>query len=448
MQKEKSLLLGRNVFTEAFHQFDDERFFQRLEEQVKPQSYFQKYKGFKNVILTLSYLFNIVSAFTASYLVFWCTKWLTGFVLAAYALSALFLFFLEKLKRKSSSEFFQVWFFEKKLAAGWLALSASLFAASVSSTYYGTDRATWDFAPPASVITQDSTLSSLYTKLVTTEGQITEARETRWKGTTTRTSQKTIRELTKQKSALLREISEREQTKASKNERIETVHTAETKITAATLAWLAVLFEVFFECCIAYIWYYYYRSFIERKIIDSPSITAPLSNGQVRNQEPDENALLELFKQLQTAMQGKEQVNFKDLTTNGKQSGHNGSHGEILQDFMLPIGFYTPEQRQQQAEKLFKQQISAFKQPFLENGSSVRDLYTVPHRDFKTGQIRHVNMANINNMIGIYQKRVRLAHDVGNEKVLKNRGNKLAYWLSKKNDLVQKFTSIRQDACT
>ena len=165
MENQKSFPFGNDIFANAFEEFDESTFFQRLEERVKPQSYYHKNKGLKNTVLALSYLFNLFSMITASYLIFSLVKWLTGITLLAYFLVGIFLFFLEKLKRKSSNEFFQVWFFSKKLAVGWLTLSLALFAGSVVSTYFGTDKATKDFAP-AAIIIQDSTITYLQQELV------------------------------------------------------------------------------------------------------------------------------------------------------------------------------------------------------------------------------------------------------------------------------------------
>jgi len=217
MEKQKPFSSGKNIFTKSFQQFDEKTFFENLENKIKPQSYFHKYQGFKNTVLALSYLFNVISALTASYLVFWLIKWLTGIAIVAYLLAGIFLFFIEQLKRKSSSEFFQVLFFKKKIAHGWLILSLAIFGLSVTSTYYGTDKATGDFAPTAPIITQDSVLNILYAQLDTTENQINDARKTKWRGTTTRTSQQTIKELTTQKTQLLKAIEQKERNNSSDN---------------------------------------------------------------------------------------------------------------------------------------------------------------------------------------------------------------------------------------
>lgn len=418
MEKQQHPLFGINAFTTAFQQFDEETFFQQLENRVKPQSYYQKYKGFKTVILLLSYLFNAISAFTASYLVFWLTQWLTDMTVVSYGFSGVFLFFLEKLKRKSSSEFFQVYFFEKTIASGWLLLSLALFATSVTSTYFGTDQATVDFAPPP-IIQQDSVLNDLYAQLDSTEKQISEARETRWKGTTTRTSQRTISELTLQKSGLITSITEREKGKDRKNHGIITSHQEQVTLTATTLAWITVVFEVLFEGCIAYIWYYYYRSYVERKKV------AVINQQQHSSLIPPQAPPSPTLHQNGTS---------SHMQTNETFVSHSLAP-------ISPIGFFTQKQR----EKLFKQQENVSKQNLLENQIIYQDIFTVAHTDFKTGKIRHVNLGNIENMIDIYTSRIEEAQQQDNKSALQNRLEKLHYWQSKRQELLKKISNTRQD---
>jgi len=427
MENHKTFLFGKDIFAKAFQEFDESTFFQRLESRVKPQSYFHKYKGFKTLIVLLSYLFNIVSAFTASYLIFWLTQWLTGISLVAYGLSALFLFFMEKLKRKSSGEFFQIWFFEKKLAAGWLLLSLSIFAASVMSTYYGTDRATRDFAPSAPVVTNDSTLNVLYAQLHATEMQITEARATRWKGTTTRTSQQTINELSQQKTALLENINQRENGKDKQNLGITQNHHQKVGITATTLAWLTVLFEVLFECCMAYVWYYYHRSFVENKLVNGGNIFSPNPSSSTSEITPLVSMMNDLQKQIALLQQQNKRHSAPPFSN---QTHKNGSPNGIKSEVTRPIGFVT---KKQQALNEVLQRVVTDEKIFLD------DTYTIAHKDSRTGKIKRYTMNRVNNFITHYEKGIKEALKSQMEsQVLNNRETWLVYWKGKKAELQMK----------
>lgn len=427
MENHDTFLFGKDIFTKAFQEFDESTFFQRLENRVKPQSYFNRYKGFKGVITALSYLFNIVSAFTASYLIFWFTQWLTGISLVAYGLSALFLFFMEKLKRKSSGEFFQIWFFEKKVAAGWLGLSIFIFVTSVLSTYYGTDRATRDFAPSAPIVTADSTLNSLYAQLSATEAQIDEARGTRWKGTTTRTSQQTIKELSRQKTVILEDIGQREQGKDKQNGIITQSHQEQVGLTATTLAWLTVLFEVLFEGCMAYVWYYYHRSFVEHKLIGRGENMSPTPPSKTAEIAP----LVSMMNDLQQQIALLQQQNNRSAVSSFPNHSHkSGSPNGIKNEGIRPIGFVT-QAKQVQCEAL--QHVVTDEKIFLD------DTHTIAHKDSRTGKIKRYTMNRVDNFISHYEKGVQEAlKSKMEQQVLHNRERWLKYWNGKKAELQMK----------
>lgn len=427
MENHNTFLFGKDVFAKAFQEFDETTFFQRLESRVKPQSYFHKYKDFKTVIATLSYLFNLISAFTASYLIFWLTQWLTGISFVAYGFSALFLFFMEKLKRKSSSEFFQVWFFKKKIAAGWLALSLSIFAASVLSTYYGTEKATRDFAPSASLVINDSTLTALYSQLHATEAQIAKARGTRWKGTTTRTSQQTINELSRQKTVLLEDIEQREKGKDNQNVTITQSHKKQVGLTATTLAWLTVLFELLFECCIAYIWFYYHRSFVEYKLINDGNFPSPTPFQSAPDNDPLLSIVYDLQQQIKLLQQQKNQPPLKNFP---HENHKNGSPNGIKNETIRPIGFMTESQRNPNQAL---QHVITDEKLFLD------DTHTIAHKDSRTGEIKRYTMARVDNFISHYEKGIHEALKSSMEQqVLDNRQTWLVYWKGKKAELQMK----------
>ena len=90
-----STLFGVNQFSKAFAEFDEEAFFDNLHNQVRNKSYFEKYKGFKTTLLCLSYVFNMASALTASYAVYWFINWITGMAIVGYIVAGVALFFLE-----------------------------------------------------------------------------------------------------------------------------------------------------------------------------------------------------------------------------------------------------------------------------------------------------------------------------------------------------------------
>lgn len=435
MENRKSLLFGKNIFAEAYRQFDEETFFQRLEGQVKPQSYFHKYKDFKNTILILSYVFNLASMLTASYAIFWLTNWITGIEWIAYIVGATFLFFLEKIKRKSSNELFRVYFFHREITKGWLILSVFCLAISLLSSGFGTKTGTEQLSPDAELLAADSTATAYrakITKLEEENGKMEKQRD--HKGIIYYRLQSVI----KNNKAMIVDYNSRilelDKKLVGKNDLLTTNYQNQVHQTAWILVVLTIIVELLFEVCIAYIWYYNYRSIIERKVLNSNPLSHTSNSTSQKN-----DSLKDLFKQLQT-----EASSFQENDFHSSEEPHPSRTQEKIQGFTsLPIGFYTDQQRKDQMENLFKQQKQTFRQDFLKNKTRVSDLFTVPHKDFKTGEIRHVNFGNIKNMIGIYINRVEEAQKSGNIKVLKNRLNKLQYWLSKGNELKIKLTYMR-----
>lgn len=259
----------RGFFRRAFQEFDEQTFFSNLQNRLQEQPYYRKNRGLKDVLLSLSYALNAISALSASYLIYWLTETLTGFTIVAYAVAGVFLFFLEKLKRKSSNEFFQVYFFDKKrIAVGWLILSLFCFGLSVSSTYFGTEQGAKDVAPKASTLLADAT-----EKEIKQEIEKLETENDKYEGQTTKDGtiyfplQRSIEQnkimISSLRNRLIKKQEEREEN--DKNQKGEYLH--KINLTATTLAWILVFLELIFECCIAYVWYYYYRSFIEWKKI-------------------------------------------------------------------------------------------------------------------------------------------------------------------------------------
>lgn len=441
MEKSNTIPFGMDIFTNAFQTFDESQFFKMLEEKIRPKSYYQKNKGLKQTLLVLSYLFNIVSALTASYLIYWLTKWLTDTDALAWVIAALFLFFLEKLKRLSSNEFFQVWFFKKKIAAGWLGFSLFIFAISVAGTYFGAEQGTKDLAPVAPIVIQDSLLSSLYADKDTLEFQIKQARETRWRGTTTNSSQKTIVLLTDQKGKIQQRISEREQMKSSGNAIIEEVHKKEVALTAITLAWISVLMEVLFELCIGYIQYYYYRSYVEHQLFKQ----------QEAESADTTSSILAMVQQLQQQVSTLQNQQGIEIAPNYIQNGKH-VHNDTTSTIQRPIGFFTTQQQTATIPNLSspsKSHVHPCTQPEKSVPNIWQDIYTIPHvvheRNGKSRVVRYT-LAQVENRINDYTTRVGEAKAKNlDATVLENRLERLAYWKKLKETLVQQIETFKKN---
>jgi amino acid transporter len=235
----------RGFFRRAFQEFDEQTFFSNLQKRLQEQPYYRKNRGLKNVLLSLSYALNVISALSASYLIYWLTETLTGFTIVAYIVAGGFLFFLEKLKRKSSNEFFRVYFFDKKrIAVGWLILSLFCFGLSVSSTYFGTEQGAKDVASKASTLSVDATEKEIKQEIekLETENDKYEQQTTK-DGTIYFPLQRSI----EQNKIMINSLQNRLIKKQEEREEMIKIKKANTSkkinLTATTLAWILVFWN-------------------------------------------------------------------------------------------------------------------------------------------------------------------------------------------------------------
>lgn len=421
-KKEKSPLLGRNPFAEAFAEFDETAFFENLHNTVKNKPYFEKYKDFKTTLLWLSYLFNLASALTASYAIFWLTKWITGIALVGYIVAVVFLFFLEKIKRKSSTEFWQVFFFRKQFAAGWFGLSMFCLALSLFSSGFGVKQGTENLAPSPELLAADS-MATYYRKEIAKLEQTNE-RLTANKNKDGITFYKlydainantaTIADYTKRSTEL-------EKKTDGKNDKLTASYMEEVTLTAWTLVLITLLMELLFEGCIAYVWYYYHRSYVERFNVHSTHkmhIKDMLSTHKPPTTSLSENEqILQLIEQLQT-----ENHRLKIQPVPPPPIHHN----EQEVNHRNPIGFKRGHMRTHEN---------------TDPKTVIDDRYTVPHTYTKGGQAVtvHYNATMVKSRIGEYQRKVKEAESKAMGKsVLDNRKKWLEYWKEKEAELLQK----------
>lgn len=236
-----------------------------IEEKVAPKSFFYSHRWAKNAALAFSWLFNIASALGATYLAFWLAEWLGAGRVLAIGIGIAALAMLEYVKRKSASEFFQVYFFRKSVSPGWLGVSLVIAAVSIASTYKGAHQGALDFSPPPPVVGNDTTLNRLYAQLSILDDHIEASKKTTWRGKITRKSQKAIANYSEEKARVMSLIAEKEQAKDAKNKTIEIDHEAQRQETAQLTALATLVMELCFWFCVGFVQLYWYRSYVEYK---------------------------------------------------------------------------------------------------------------------------------------------------------------------------------------
>lgn len=451
MQNPNASLFGKNIFADAFQEFDEDSFFQSLHNRVRNKSYFQKYKGFKDTLLAASYLFNAASMLTASYAVYWLTEWVTGMVWVAYLVAVIFLFFLEKLKRKSSSEFFQVWFFRKEIATGWLGLSLFCFGISIASSSFGTRTGAENLAPDPELLAADSTATAYRAevkKLETENAELSNQRDH------TGTIYYRLQAVIKQNKAMIADYNSRilklDEQLAGKNEQLSGEYQKQVEVTAWTLVWITVIMELLFEACIAYIWYYYYRSYVERKKTkgfaedETPS---PEENIQPLPYPADEqlNLIMAELKQIKTHLP--KQAHSENGTQNDIPFSQNGTPKSFSSN--RPIGFYTDSQLSQMGYDLTEKENSSVQictDLYKETVTEFGDKYTIPHTYKRGGKEKtvHYTLAQVEARISQYERHLEdaLRRNL-EESVIENRQGWVEYWKGKRMELLEKIRIVK-----
>jgi hypothetical protein len=259
-------LATTNLFEEAFEQFSETALFQRLKDKFKPKPYYLKFKPLRYIALAASYLFNVFSGFTASVLVFFFADGLTGSPVAAVLITVAFIALIEITKRKTNSVLFRdvLQFKRASFAVVALASFALLISGlSITSSYYGADRTVKEFTPPPPPVNTDTITAPIRAQLAEIDQQIKEAQNTKWMGTTTRTSQQAIKHLSEQKTLLTSRLIAVENRTDESNVILMGKHEQETTITARRFALATLVSELLFILCAFYLEFYDYRSLAE-----------------------------------------------------------------------------------------------------------------------------------------------------------------------------------------
>lgn len=426
-------LFGRNIFTDAFRQFDEDSFFEGLHEKVKNKSYFQRYRGFRITLTVLSYLFNVASALTASYAAYWLTRELTGSPTLSWIISLLFLFFLEKIKRKSSTEFWQLLFFQRQLAYGWLALSLACLGVSLGSSAFGVKEGTEELGPGADLIAMDSTAQDYRNRIAKLEADNLKLEQQRnrqgeiyWPA----------QQEKKQNKLMIAQLNQRilalDQKLEGHNEELSQEYQRDIQLTAWTLVYVTIAMEILFEMCIAWIWYYFFRSYVERSKVQG--IASADGRTPLPSQHPhtaiDPNMIQTMVQQSLQQMAP-------------PPSPPASSNGQKIEN-RVPIGFFTDAQRQAQMPPGITAPASTSKASVQSCTDVYReevDRYTVVHeyqkggRTYRTPYTRNQVIARINQYERDIDQAIRQKLD---QEIIENRRRWLRYWVGKLQELDEK----------
>lgn len=187
---------------------------------------------------------------------------LTNQALLAGFITTAFIVILELSKRKTSSIFFKDLLQYRKVEVLLLGFGLLLTGLSITCSYFGSKKIVREFGV-APIVNKDAEIETLKGELLNLDNQIEEARATKWQGTTTSASQKTITALSKQKASIQTEIFRIKEKVEKENKVIILNHMQQTNINANHFALVTLLLELLFVITAFYLEYYDFRSYLE-----------------------------------------------------------------------------------------------------------------------------------------------------------------------------------------
>lgn len=262
IENQKPILATSNIFYEALETFKQDALYQRLQKKFTPRAYYIKYKNLRLFTLIASYLFNVFSALTASTLIYFFALSLGPGVLISALCTFCFIALLEIFKRKTSSIFFSSLLQYRKVNLIVLVV-VGISILSIAFSFYGSKKVVQEFTPPPPLEVTDTLTNNLTAQLATIDDQIKEANQTKWKGNTTRTAQKAIEQLSKQKAIVQAEIIRINERSDKSNDSILINHKSSVQLNSANFGLVTLLLEALFLICAFYLEYYDFRSFAE-----------------------------------------------------------------------------------------------------------------------------------------------------------------------------------------
>jgi len=324
MQPQKyNELITNDMYGEAFGAFQQSTIYQRLTKKFTPLPYYLRFKLLRFVAFIASYCFNIFSAFTAATLVYFFIQKLTGNYIFAVLVTGAFILLLEVSKRLTAGRFFQNILQFKKFTFGLFLIGLLLHSLSIVFSFYGSQRAVQSFTPAPELIITDTLTNYHKEQIVIIENEIQEARNTRWKGTTTVDSQRTIKSLTNQKENLQAALLGIESQAIADNRKTEKEHDNKTKVNAYHFALFTLLLEALFLLCAWYLEYYDYRTYAEFAVATeikpvATDVPPPSDQTEPKNknvQQSQENEYNQFFEPMEADPINPERLNGVDSGT-------------------------------------------------------------------------------------------------------------------------------------
>lgn len=313
---------------------------------------------------------------------------------------------------------------------------------SLASSAFGTKTSTEELAPNPELIAIDSTANHYRqerTKLEKENKKL--STQTNHEGTIYYKLQSVIDKNTAMIADYNARVLELDMKLEGKNELLSSDYQEKVNLTAWTLVWITIFLELLFELCIAYIWYYYYRSYIEKSGTSSSAIEIPTPTSNTMPNKDDFLSLKNELKSIQQQLQS-----FQNKTTSIQEpvlNGHPQNNENSISNLSStkPIGFYTDRQLATMGIQSIEANKSIVQTCTNVYTQDLSDIHTIEHQYMKGGKTITVyyTMAQIEARIAQYDRGVNSAEkqNLGKD-VVANRNSWLNYWKEKREELLKK----------
>jgi hypothetical protein len=260
-----------NPHSENMREFNNTRLFKRLSEKHKPKPYWKQYQGIYRAVLGTSFLFNVLSALTASAVVFFFIQGLTGSMTASLAITVILLSVLEFMKRETSAKLFHGILQFKNWNYGLLFTVIALSAISTTASYFGAAQVVESLTPPPSLTDVAEQTAGIENQIAGIDQQIAAAQRNTWQGRLTARSARTVERLTESRAALTDELMRTRERTDMQNDVVQSEHLSETMSNASTFAMFTLICEIALIGCLFFMQHYDFRSFAEYALATNPA---------------------------------------------------------------------------------------------------------------------------------------------------------------------------------
>lgn len=260
-----------NPHSENMREFNNTRLFKRLSEKHRPKPYWRQYQGIYRAVLGTSFLFNVLSALTASAVVFFFIQGLTGSMTASLVITVILLSVLEFMKRETSAKLFHGILQFKNWNYGLLFTVIALSAISTTASYFGAAQVVESLTPPPSLTDVAEQTAGIENQIAGIDQQIAAAQRNTWQGKLTARSARTVERLTESRAALTDELMRTRERTDMQNDVVQSEHLSETMANAGTFAMFTLICEIALIACLFYAQYYDFRSFAEYALATNPA---------------------------------------------------------------------------------------------------------------------------------------------------------------------------------